>query len=292
MKPNSPRFSDGDFATIKPIEFEGITNEPGRNSFYRSVNKGIELLSTVLIGASLLALFLPEAKGAEVAAPPTNQTASVDLRPVFMKWDLPLRLQGRRGTCSVFALTGAMEYAVAQRQQSGTLLSVEFLNWASNQATANLNDGGFFSDLWAGYVAHGICSEVTLPYLPDYNAELKPDKKTLQCAQESVTAGLQLHWIKPWNVRTGLTETQFVQIKRTLAQGWPVCGGFRWPKQAQWEQSVLQMCPPEAVFDGHSVLLVGYRDDPDQPGGGVGNGFGASEIRSGSRCGTSRSAET
>jgi len=27
------------------------------------------------------------------------------------------------------------------------------------------------------------------------------------------------------------------------------------------------MCPPEEVFDGHSVLLVGYRDDP--PGGGV-----------------------
>ena len=29
------------------------------------------------------------------------------------------------------------------------------------------------------------------------------------------------------------------------------------------------MCKPSEVFDGHSVLLVGYRDDASQPGGGV-----------------------
>ena len=48
-----------------------------------------------------------------------------------------------------------------------------------------------------------------------------------------------------------------------------MCGGFRWPKQDEWKDDVLEMCPPEAVFDGHSVLLVGYRDAADQPGGGV-----------------------
>jgi C1A family cysteine protease len=29
------------------------------------------------------------------------------------------------------------------------------------------------------------------------------------------------------------------------------------------------MCPANAVYDGHSILLVGYRDDANQPGGGV-----------------------
>lgn len=237
---------------------------------FKSANDGLQSRRPdVLIAALVLSMFLPKALSAEPAAFPTNLIASADLRPAFTKWSLPLRLQGNRGTCSVFALTGAMEYAVAQRQQSGTPLSVEFLNWASNQATANLNDGGFFSDLWAGYVAHGICSEVTLPYLPDYHAELKPDKKTRQRAQESVTAGLQLHWIKPWNVRTGLTETQFVHIKRTLSQGWPVCGGFRWPKRERWQQDTLQFATPVEVFDGHSVLLVGFRDEPQQRGGGI-----------------------
>jgi C1A family cysteine protease len=70
-------------------------------------------------------------------------------------------------------------------------------------------------------------------------------------------------------VNTGLTDEEFAGIKRTLNQGWPVCSGLRWPKQEKWKSDVLQMCPPEAVFDGHSVLLVGYRDDPNQPDGGV-----------------------
>jgi len=48
-----------------------------------------------------------------------------------------------------------------------------------------------------------------------------------------------------------------------------VCGGFRWPKEAIWDKGVLRMCPASEVFDGHSVLLEGYRDDPTQPGGGL-----------------------
>jgi C1A family cysteine protease len=32
---------------------------------------------------------------------------------------------------------------------------------------------------------------------------------------------------------------------------------------------VLEMPPTDGVYDGHSVLIVGWRDDPDQPGGGV-----------------------
>ena len=35
------------------------------------------------------------------------------------------------------------------------------------------------------------------------------------------------------------------------------------------DQDVLQMVPAAEVFDGHSVLLVGFKDDPAQPGGGV-----------------------
>lgn len=34
-------------------------------------------------------------------------------------------------------------------------------------------------------------------------------------------------------------------------------------------ENVLQMCPSNSVRDGHSVLLVGYRNEAAQPGGGV-----------------------
>ena len=80
---------------------------------------------------------------------------------------------------------------------------------------------------------------------------------------------LQLHWIKEWDVSTGLTDEQLREIKLTLSRRFPVCGGFRWPKEAKWEEGLLQMCPPSEVFDGHSIILSGYRDDPAQPGGGA-----------------------
>jgi hypothetical protein len=84
-----------------------------------------------------------------------------------------------------------------------------------------------------------------------------------------LSLGLQLHWLKPWDVKTGLTPAAFAAIKQTLASGWPVCSGLRWPKQERWVEDVLQLCPVTDVYDGHSVLLVGYRDDRSQPGGGV-----------------------
>ncbi len=207
--------------------------------------------------------------GAETAGANPALAGSADLRPAFTNWGLPLRLQGGRGTCSVFTVAGALEYALASQRQQGTPLSIEFLNWASNDATQNSADGGFFSDLWSGFVARGICSEADLPYRRNYEARFKPDAATLEKARALAAAGFRFHWIKPWDVKTGLTRAEFAEIKRVLASGWPVCGGFRWPKEERWRDGVLEMRPPEGVFDGHSVLLVGFRDDPRQPGGGV-----------------------
>ncbi len=70
-------------------------------------------------------------------------------------------------------------------------------------------------------------------------------------------------------MKTGLTDAQFAQIKAALKRGWPVCAGLRWPKKVVWAEGVLNMCPPEEVFDGHSILLTGYQEDAAQPGGGL-----------------------
>ena len=194
---------------------------------------------------------------------------SVDLRPLLDGWRLGPRRQGSRGVCSVFAMTGALEFAVAKKQGKGTRLSVEFLNWAANSAGHSNEDGGFFSDLWKGFEVYGICSESDLPYRQEFDPSLQPDATALAEAKKRLSLGLRLNWIKEWDVKTGLTADQLTAIKQTLVCGWPVCGGFRWPKKAEWRKGVLQLAQPEDVFDGHSVLLVGYRDEGDQPGGGV-----------------------
>jgi len=195
--------------------------------------------------------------------------SAVDLRPRLEAWGLGARRQGARPTCSVFAVVGALEYAVASGLGRGTRLSVEFLNWAAHAATGRTADGGFFSELWEGYACHGICPEEALPYREAYDAALQPGAAAIDAARRLRDTALAFHWIKAWNPETGLTGDQLAAIRATLAGGWPVCGGLRWPKKAAWEEDLLQICPPEEVYDGHSVLLVGYTEDARHPGGGL-----------------------
>ena len=209
--------------------------------------------------------------GQKPAAASVAQTlpAFVDLRPGLEKWGLVARQQGKRGTCSVFALTSALEFAAANKQCHGERFSIEFLNWAANRIAGENKDGAFFSDLWKAFAVYGICSEKTMPYRAEFDPALAPAPEVLAEAKTRLALGLRHHWIKEWNVKTGLSDEQLRAIKCTLSQGWPVCGGLRWPKQPKWTDGVLGLCPADAVYDGHSVLLVGYRDDASQPGGGV-----------------------
>ena len=194
---------------------------------------------------------------------------SVDLRSSLDELGVQLRPQGTRGTCSVFTFTAAIEFAMAKSGRPEPCLSVEFLNWASNQVVGQSQDGSFFSDLWSGFEKYGLCDEKAMPYEHKFDSDRRPSAEALSQAKGATATDLVLHWIKPWDPHKGLNEEQFADVKATLQKGWPVCGGFLWPKQATWANGVLQWAPREGVRDGHSVLLYGYRDDPAQPGGGV-----------------------
>lgn len=252
-----------------PSGSASVRRVASRSAFARRGRLKAGFGSWLVVGVSLILLLWSQARAVEAAKSAAQLPGSADLRPAFKRWDLPIRSQGSRGTCSVFTMTGAIEYALASQRQTGSELSVEFLNWAANVVVTNVSDGGFFADLWTGFERHGICAETQWPYRPVFDARFCPDERVLELARETVKARLRLEWIKPWNAANGLTEAQFQAIQRTLACGWPVCGGLRWPKQAVWKQAVLQMAPAAEVFDGHSVLLVGFKDDPAQPGGGA-----------------------
>jgi C1A family cysteine protease len=206
-----------------------------------------------------------KAQSVKVAA-----ATGADLRPFFERWGLPPRSQGKRGTCSVFTMVGALEYAKATHEGKGSRLSVEYLSWAKNKVpSVKIRDGGKFSDLWAGFLADGICLEKDMPYQPKYDRNRVPSPEAQAYGKKLERGDFHIHWIKPWNVKKGITEKQFEEIKQVLRSGWPVCGGFRWPRSEEWQENQLQMLPPEGVYDGHSVLLVGYRDDAKLPGGGA-----------------------
>src|SRR5262249_22109374 len=72
------------------------------------------------------------------------------------------------------------------------------------------------------------------------------------------------------NPHFGVNDAQLAEIKKTLRSGWPVCSGNLWPKATEWDAGdVLHIAPRDGMRDGHSVLLVGYKDDPALPGGGA-----------------------
>jgi hypothetical protein len=233
-------------------------------------NRTAWCLAALVLTAAMGGVFCLAGDKSPEAAPP-DTVKSVDLRPFFKKCGLELRAQGNRETCSIFVVCGAIEYAVASAEHKGTPLSVEFLNWAGNQTGKENSDGANFAELWRGFSAHGTCPESDYPYQNKFDPADKPSEKAVAAAAKMRDLGFKFQWLKEWDASKGVNDEQFAEIKRTLAKGWPVGGGFLWPKSKalKWDAGVLKMVPRSDVIDGHSVLLVGYCDDASQPGGGV-----------------------
>ncbi len=209
----------------------------------------VSVLVVIAVGKLLLGDEAPTVlKDDRPAVVKLDLPKSVDLRPQFKKWNLPPKRQGARNTCSVFVTTGALEFAVSKHYRKGTRLSVEYLNWACNQVIHNDKEdrGQFFHDLLKGFAQHGICFEANMPYQDRFDPQLKPSETALKKAKEIESLGLTIHWINSWKPQPGLTDEHLKEIKTVLAKGYPVGAG-----------------------SSHSRLLIGYREDPRQAGGGI-----------------------
>jgi len=194
--------------------------------------------------------------------------AHVDLQPQFQDFGLTARQQGNRDDCSLFAITGAVEYERARHlQKPPERLAEEFLIWAADKASGEPGDQAMFWKAVAGLNAFGICSEERMPYGPKTNAQRRPSPQAVAEARE-LAERWQVEWIKRWSVDRRLSDRQLIEIKRALADGHPVACGLRWPKDLKGS-GLLTVPAPNQVFDGHSILFVGYEDSPGKPGGGA-----------------------
>lgn len=196
-----------------------------------------------------------------------------DLRPRIQKNGIRVRSQGSRGTCSVFAVTFLLEYMYAtQKNLKFKDLSEEYLNYAANVASGNQGDGDFFSNLDAGYRAFGAYPEALVPYLKKFDPGFKVKKAYLDVGKKWFR--FKGHFIKKWNPKKGASAAQLRCALQHLDRGIPVAAGLLWPRsghfktQAILQQDVMRVPARAHVFDGHSVVLVGYRKCPQFPGGG------------------------
>lgn len=204
-----------------------------------------------LVPLTLLGLLLPSACHTPTPHEPTPPAPSLDsdLRPRFAAFGLPPRGQGPRPTCSIFTTVAAFEFALATLRGRGQRLSVEYANWAANAATGRSDDGDFFQCALTGYETFGMCRDELWPYAPTFPAGATPQPPALVDGGRllgEAGARLGMHWLKPPDGKQGLDDAQFLAVQQALVDGWPVAAG-----------------------SGHSRLLVGYRNDPAAPGGGV-----------------------
>lgn len=181
--------------------------------------------------------------------PAESRPSIVDLRPELQRLGVPPRAQGPRPTCSVFTVAGALDVAMSRMKGAPTIVSVEFLNWAKNRAIGADHDGGFFHHILAGFEASGVCEEKKMPYGAAFDAKTTPPADAIEQASALRIAArgrLTVHWLRHWATTPGISDAEFDQIQDVLRRGWPVATGSH-----------------------HSRLLVGYRLDPQQPGGGA-----------------------
>jgi hypothetical protein len=226
--------------------------EPGEKDRVSS-NRRLQSRSCTVLGGLVLlgacATIPVTTTPTSAEAPPPAIPTKVDLRPEFAALALQPRSQGNRPTCSVFTVTAALEFANARATGVGQRLSVEYLNWAANAATGRTDDGDFFHFLLQGYERFGVCPEAAMPYAKTFLPGAQPSPDALVAGGRFLARMqdvLRIRWIRPIVPGTsGLDATQFKDVLRTLASGWPVAAG-----------------------SSHSRLLVGYRDDTARPGGG------------------------
>jgi hypothetical protein len=105
----------------------------------------------------------------------------------------------------------------------------------------------------------GICRESLMPDLASGKAPRGPSPAALADAKPQSNRW-KAHWIKRWDLKRPLDDAQLRAIKEALAGGHPVACGLRWPKVLKGFK-LVDAPPPQAVEDGHSVALVGYRDE-------------------------------
>ncbi len=193
-----------------------------------------------------------------------------DLRPKFAEYGITVKNQADRPTCSVHTMIGVYEFEYANTLGQQDSLSVEYMNWACNQIDGENYDGTMFSSAIDAVAKYGICTDDYMPYATRYSDKLEPSEAAKKDA-ESRKAG-KANWIKEWDPNTGLTPEQLDAIRKELDKEHPVAIGFRWPKRTvtdkYLEDGTLVMQTPDNVVDGHSVLIVGYKNDKNYPGGG------------------------
>ncbi len=178
----------------------------------------------------------------------------VDLRPAYREMGLFSKDQGRRPSCSVFAVVSALEYESGLRNGTPERLSEEFLIWAMRKMHPGIpvDDGYHFREVIAALQAYGVPPFEVMPNTIGKRIE------DIQPTSEAVASAEPHRSVAPVWFRSD--DPQLLErIVGALNHGKPVIIGIRWPNwRTFWDTNLLHKQTPMEDA-GHAVTLVGYR---------------------------------
>lgn len=185
---------------------------------------------------------------------------SVDLRPIYQQQGLYLRNQGRRPSCSVFAIISALEYEVARRRGTSEPLSEEFLIWAARrlQPGIPLDDGFHFEEVLSALQSFGVPRQTTM------RNTFGRSMDEIEPSPEALSEAPMLHSVVPVWIRA--RDPLLVQrIILRLNDATPVVVGLNWPNWRTLEHTALLSEQHPLDGAGHAVTLVGYKCPDGNP---------------------------
>ncbi|MGA2259412.1 MAG: C1 family peptidase [Thermoguttaceae bacterium] len=192
-----------------------------------------------------------------------SMPGKVDLTPEFERFGLFPQNQGA-DTCSLHAVASLAEFELAKvTQDQDRRRSTEFLIWAAKEATGKKQNQAMFYEAVFGLNKLGICRETLMPEEEEKSHGAHPPSAAAIADARKESQRWKVHWIRRWDVARPMEDAQLSAIQRALTHGHPVACGLRWPKTLKGYE-VIQVPPPNAVEDGHSIALVGYFHDPKQ----------------------------
>jgi len=205
-------------------------------------------------------------------ATPVERFEEVDLRPEYVDMELIVKNQGRRPSCSVFAVVSALEFENARRTGEAVKFSEEYLIWATRKVLGLLNlpplsaalpgeaeeldrDAGFgLLEVVQALRAYGVASQEQMPNTigTSLTSIASPPHEVVEEARKRRSIEVQ-----PVTGRGN--DKQLENILHVLNTRRPVVIGCAWPPARVLHRSPIlaEQSPREGY--GHAVTLVGYR---------------------------------
>ena len=184
----------------------------------------------------------------------------VDLRPVYIEKRLLPKDQGRRPSCSVFAVVSAYEYERARRQGNAQRLSEEFLIWATLEVQPGIPlDTGFnFQEVLTALQTYGVPPYELMPNTYGKPVDqIKPDRRAFEAARAN-RAVIPV-WFRP-------NDPHIVhRLVDALNNGTPVIIAVKWPHWKTLEHFNVLAAQKPIEGSGHAVTLIGYRNETGRP---------------------------